>query len=469
MSNLSKHVRVQLTCALSLALLMFGSSARVYALGKPPRVSSRATPSCEGQPATIIGTEGADSIDGTAGDDVIVGLVGDDVLRGLGGDDLICGGPGEDIVHGGAGSDGVVGEGGNDVLRCGPGHDGGADGGPGNDILYGEKGGRTDLTPGLGDDLVVGSGTGADWVHLEDATGSIHANLMTGVATGQGRDRLVDVSGLFAGPYDDTLIGDNNGNQLAGRAGDDILIGHDGVDFLAGQQDDDTYQGGPGFDIAEYYDQAAADELVIGPMNVNLRTGIATGDGTDTLTGIEGATGSDKADTMIGDRKGNAFFWLFDGDDTVRGGGGNDYVAPGDGANTLSGGEGRDLVSFQEGKDFDHDHEAVTVDLVTGVSSSGDALRGFEDASGSPGGDTLIGDYGPNRLYGGFGADVLRGRPGDDRLLGQQGVDEANGGAGIDRCHAETISYCESGVSRGDRVQSWPSPGAISWRWAHRD
>ena len=182
-------------------------------------------------------------------------------------------------------------------------------------------------------------------------------------------------------------------------------------------------------------------------MNVNLRTGIATGDGIDTLNSIEGATGSNKADTMIGDRKGNAFFWLFSGNDTVRSGGGADFVAPGSGANALSGGLGRDLVSYLGGKDVDHDHDAVTVDLGAGTSSAGDTLSGFEDSVA--GGDVLIGDHAANRLYGYAGDDGLRGRGGDDRLVGLGGADEADGGHGTDHCRAETTSNCESGSRRG--------------------
>src|SRR4051794_29572196 len=48
------------------------------------------TPSCNGRPATVVGTDGADEIVGTAGPDVIVGGAGDDTIYGLGGDDVIC-------------------------------------------------------------------------------------------------------------------------------------------------------------------------------------------------------------------------------------------------------------------------------------------------------------------------------------------------------------------------------------------
>ena len=412
-------------------------------LGIVATPASAGTPRCGGLPATIVGTSGDDTIQGTTDDDVILGLDGADVISGLGGNDLICGSSGNDLIHGGPGSDGLYGGGGNDVLRCGGGHDGGLSGGPGDDALYGERDGRTDYEPGTGDDLVVGSGTGEDWVHYETATGPIHANLTTGIATGQGTDTLVAVSGLFMGQYDDILTGDDGTNQLAGGPGDDTLIGHGGDDTLSGEQDDDIIRGGKGFDVAENYDQAAAGGREIGPMNINLRTGIATGDGTDSLSGIEGATGSDKADTMIGNGKSNLFTWMFLGNDTVKAGGGSDYVESSAGANVLSGGAGRDLLFYLDGKDFDHQHHAVTVDLGTGTSSSGDTLSGFEDVFGSPNDDILIGGSGRSRLFGWLGDDVLKGRAGNDRLDGMDGSDRAYGGKGDDRCHAEVRRNCE--------------------------
>jgi Ca2+-binding RTX toxin-like protein len=400
------------------------------------------TPTCSEQPATIVGTPAGDTIDGTAGDDVIVGLGGDDLIRGHGGSDIICGGDGSDVVRGGRGGGDISGDEGDDTLYSRGGA--GLTGGDGDDTLDATADGSGDLLPGPGDDLVIGSATQGDEVQYGfDATGPIYANLMTGIATGQGTDTLVDVDGVIGGLYDDTLIGTDGGNALVGREGNDTLVGNDGVDWLSGQQGDDIYRGGPGFDIAEYYDQNHADGLSYGPMNVNLQTGIATGDGTDTLSSIEGATGSDGADTMIGNDRGNSFFWLFDGNDTVRSGGGNDFVAPGVGANTLSGGAGRDMVGYLGGKDFEHDHPAVTVDLGAGTSSAGDTLSGFEDVSGSAFGDTLIGDDGPNRFYGDSGDDVLQGLGGDDKLVGLGGTDEANGGPGTDRCRAETTARCE--------------------------
>jgi Ca2+-binding RTX toxin-like protein len=106
---------------------------------------------CDGIPATIVGTAGPDTINGTAGRDVINGLGGDDTINGLGGDDVICGqggadtidaGGGNDIVIGGSENDLIVGGSGNDDLRGWAGSDS-IDGGAGIDRIDG--GGQSDV------------------------------------------------------------------------------------------------------------------------------------------------------------------------------------------------------------------------------------------------------------------------------------------------------------------------------------
>ena len=115
-------------------------------------VAAQGTPTCNGVPATIVGTEGNDRISGTPGNDVIVGLGGRDRIAGGAGNDIICGGDGIDIIRGQRGRDQIFGDAGNDRLFGNVGRDV-VDGGTGRDRVLG----------GAGDDIVTG-GRGNDFV-----------------------------------------------------------------------------------------------------------------------------------------------------------------------------------------------------------------------------------------------------------------------------------------------------------------
>jgi hypothetical protein len=145
---------------------------------------------CNGLPATIVGTPGNDVINGTDGPDVIAGLGGNDVINGGDGDDVICGYAGNDSLYGGNGNDTLIGSYGNDTL----------DGGNGIDTLSGGDG---------ADALLGGNGNDA----------------LTG---GAGNDALTGGNG------DDALDGGANNDTLAGGGGDDTLTGGAGADAFSG-------------------------------------------------------------------------------------------------------------------------------------------------------------------------------------------------------------------------------------------
>ncbi len=96
-------------------------------------------PSCFGQPATLVGTEGDDTLVGTSGVDVIVGLGGNDFIKGRGANDLLCGGAGDDELRGDSGADQLDGGTGDDLLRGGNGNDA-LDGGQDTDTCRGDDG-----------------------------------------------------------------------------------------------------------------------------------------------------------------------------------------------------------------------------------------------------------------------------------------------------------------------------------------
>lgn len=250
---------------------------------------------CGGLAPTIVGTNAGETLNGTSGNDVIVGLGGNDTINGMGGNDKICGGDGNDILLGGAGNDLVVGGAGNDIAGF------------------------------------WGSPTG------------VNANLSTGTATGEGSDTLQSIEFLIGSNFADTLTGNNSLNFLMGLGGADQLIGLDGPDIMRGGAGNDTLNGGNGLDTADYSTVTAA-------MNVNLLAGTATGEGTDSLVGVENATGGSGADTISGTN----------GPNVLKGSAGNDHLSGLAGADNLDGGPGTDTLDGGADTDVCTTGETVT-------------------------------------------------------------------------------------------------------------
>jgi Ca2+-binding RTX toxin-like protein len=117
--------------------------------------------------------------------------------------------------------------------------------------------------------------------------------------------------------------------------------------------------------------------------------------------------------------------------DTLNGLGGDDTLEGGSGADSLDGGADNDTASYAASA------AGVTVDLLAGTASGGDAdgdtLVSIENLIGSAFVDTLTGDGGANVIDGGDGNDTINGGGGDDTLFGGAGNDDRiTGGAGND-------------------------------------
>jgi Ca2+-binding RTX toxin-like protein len=408
---------------------------------------------------------GRDDIRGGAGNDTIRGLGGDDyLLAGDDGDDSIEGGDGADEMEGGAGNDtliggasGTSGELGDDfdVLIGGTGDDvldgtsGTAvaiyidasnavdidlaaatvgDGDGGTDTLISIEGvagsafddtltgtGGDNFFAGFGGNDSITGGGGFDAVFYDDdelVTTAVNVNLTTTLATGNGDDTLVGIEAVIGSVHNDTLTGDGNDNLLAGtdgndslrgEAGDDTLLGGAGNDTMWGGAGNDSLVGGDGFDVAVFAAATAG-------LAVDLVAGTATGEGTDTLVGMEGVVGGSGNDTFLGTAA-SEFFRGAAGNDSIDGGGGIDTAAW-----DLTGGG------------------AVLVDLAAGTATGqgSDLLFGIENLRGGSGNDTLLGDAGTNDIQGRDGNDSIDGGGGDDVLLGENGDDTVIGGGGED-------------------------------------
>jgi len=293
-----------------------------------------APPLCFGQTATIEGSSGDDVINGTNGNDVIVGRDGDDVIHGLGGEDWLCGEKGNDSIFGEA----LV------------------SGGNGNDDLHAS--GFAQLLGGHGDDLLDGGSTPDNvTASYPDAPRPVDANLVTGVGSGEGTDTLINIVNVFGSDHADTLTGNSLDNFFIGGAGGDTiygggnsgdnieaLLGQEGDDLLYGQTGDDQLFPGPGDDAVG--GGLGTDSVEFGAeVTADLSIGEATGEGTDSLHGIQIVLGSQFDDTLIGNGQRN----LIDGRegvDNVHGRGGDDSLNVSDfdesGGDTVDGGSGLD-------------------------------------------------------------------------------------------------------------------------------
>ncbi len=191
------------------------------------------------------------------------------------------------------------------------------------------------------------------------------SNFVDLIYGGDGDDFVSGLNGndtLFGEEGDDILSGGANDDTLNGGSGGDTLIGGSGNDTLAGGEGDDDMVGGTGTDVVTYASAAQA-------ITANLYTGVATGEGEDSIGLVENLIGSGYDDVLTGST----------------------------GANSLWGGAGGDIID------------------------GGDGL------------DRLYGEDGSDTLYGGVGSDILDGGAGDDFIYGGIGNDTLTGGSGADR------------------------------------
>lgn len=263
-------------------------------------------------------------------------------IVGTAGDDVITGTNGPDVVVSGDGNDNVYGAGGNDRICLGAGNDRG-NGWSGNDSIWG----------GPGSDVVIGS-TGNDFL-LGNAGG---------------------------GDTDDV------GDAIYGNDGDDFIDGWVGNDNLRGGFGDDQYFGAAGSDWVRFEPAGPG-------VNADLLLGTASGQGNDTLSGVEHLEGSNAADRLRGDA----------GYNRIIGWGGNDLLVGRAGPDALFGKDGNDAVYGNYGNDV---------------------------LSGGTGNDTVRGLNDHDRIWGNEGNDYLTGDHGNDRLDGGPQVDACHGGSWID-------------------------------------
>ena len=180
----------------------------------------------------------------------------------------------------------------------------------------------------------------------------------------------------------DTITGGRSGQFIYGGAGDDVIDGRGGRDYTGPGSGDDTVDAGAGRDTLTFLERGSHGVVV------NLRTGVATGQGSDTLLRAENVLGTRSDDRLIGDSQANNLL-AYQGYDILIGGGGDDVID--------------------------------------------ESYAGEDRILGGRGNDKLNGGSRDDVLVGGPGRDSLRGGGGDDRLRTKDGfADTLSGGDGDD-------------------------------------
>jgi hypothetical protein len=178
-------------------------------------------------------------------------------------------------------------------------------------------------------DPITTVGAGCTSVDANTAT-CVDVNQITVNARNE-NDTVTILSGLISSVNgqdgDDTLNGGSGMDLLRGHAGNDTLNGNGGNDVLTGEAGDDVLSGGDGVDLADY---ATSNGATVDLTNTAAQD---TGDGMDTLTGIENINGSTSGrDVLTGDGGPNRFIGSDGNDEFHIRDGGSDFVNCGAGS-----------------------------------------------------------------------------------------------------------------------------------------
>ena len=259
-----------------------------------------------------------------------------------------------------------------------------ATGGGGNDSLIGNLADNI-LNGGTGGDSMTG-GKGNDTYYVDNILDKIVELANEGLDIVYAAINWILGSNVENLYLEDTALaatGNSSANALYGTDGANILDGKAGTDLLHGFGGDDTYiVDASGDQIFEDADQ--------GTDTATSSVSYALGDNVEklTLTGSSAINGTGNATANV-----------------ITGNSGNNILAGLGGADFLNGGAGTDTASYATSA------EAVTVGLMTGTASGGDAagdtFSGIENLTGSNWDDTLEGNGGANVLAGGLGIDTV--------------------------------------------------------------
>lgn len=236
------------------------------------------------------------------------------------------------------------------------------------------------IDPGAGCTVVsaneITCAEGLPWVRLRDGNDTSmivtgHAGVLGGEGDDElsicaacsgslygndGNDHLVggDLVGILdGGAGNDTIEGGAGNEQLVGQTGNDLITGGGGADTIAPGLGTDGVDGGADRDTLNY-------SSARGPMLVDLKSGVALGQGPDQFDNVENVTGSRFGDDLRGNGLVNRILGG-NGADVIRGRGERDFLYAGGGSDIVysydgildhvSGGDGFDRAHVDRGLD----------------------------------------------------------------------------------------------------------------------
>lgn len=403
--------------------------------------------------------DGQGGIDTFSGVNAVVATAYADILFGSGNGEIFTGAGGNDLIEGGAGNDEARYDTTLAPLTAGITVDMAAGTVIGDAIYVGTDtiSGIEGIRGSLLDDVYVATGFaggGQTGTFRDGVQVNVNYNRFAGLSgndkiTGNGQTSLdyrgasAAVTVTFTGRGKGTATGTTEGTDsftgvysVSDSAFNDVLKGSDVVaaDYWEGfnlSGGNDTVAGGGGNDYISY---SATSNAAVNVVFTGVGAGKATGNGTDTFTGIEYVIGSTENDKMVGGA----------GNETFAGIGGND---------NLDGGAGTgDTVSYF------FDRSGVTVDLAAGKALDGfggtDQLANFENVTGSIFDDVITGNAAANLLEALAGSDRLDGMTGNDRLVGGAGEDTFAFTTVLGAGNVDTIVDLVSGTDRVELKQS---------------
>jgi len=342
---------------------------------------------------SILGSSFADMLTGNASENFIEGSGGNDTIYGAGGSDYINGGEGDDSMQGGSGNDSYrflfagIDDFGSDTID-----ESSSTGSDSLDFSTSSGGIIIDLSSTSAQNWGFGTITLLSSTGIENVSGSIYADSIAG----NSRPNFID-----ADAGNDTISGGDGDDQIFGREGNDSIDGGAGSDTLFGDEGDDILIGGTGSDIYGFAGTALGSDSITeassidsdgvdfadagSAVNIDISSTSSQSWGAGTITlsttdGIEGARGSDYADSLAGNNLDNILLGG-GGNDTITGAGGNDIISGDVGADSLSGGSGEDAILGGDGNDIIQG--GADRDIVAG----GD---GSDSVSGDGGSDIVI-------------------------------------------------------------------------------